>query len=99
VGPLLQRAETTSVRHHLRKPSNAELDIKWSGGLGTTAVVAPAVQRPPLQLYMKVCVARQASAINSRIKFMMCLIVAWNGTSEIVVTVTLFQSGNVCCVK
>ena len=37
---------------------NAELDIKWrdglraawSGGLGTTAVVAPAVQRPPLQL-------------------------------------------------
>jgi len=90
VGPLLQRAETTSVRHHLRKPSNVELDIKWSGGLGTTAVVAPAVQRPPLQLYIKVCVARQASAINSRIKFMMCLIVAWNGTSEIVVTGTLF---------
>jgi len=37
---------------------NAELDIKWSdrlcaawsGGLGMTAVVAPAVQRPPLQL-------------------------------------------------
>jgi len=29
---------------------NAELDIKRSGGLGTTAVVAPAVQRPPLQL-------------------------------------------------
>ena len=43
------------------------LDIKWSGGLGTTSVVAPAVQRPPLQLiYIKLCVARQASAISSR---------------------------------
>ena len=39
---------------------NAELDIKWSGGLGTAAAVAPAVQRPPLQLiYIKLCVARQ----------------------------------------
>ena len=36
---------------------NAELDIKWSGGLGTAAAV---VQRPPLQLiYIKLCVARQ----------------------------------------
>ena len=39
---------------------NAELDIKWSGRLDTTAAVAPAVQRPPLQLiYIKLCVARQ----------------------------------------
>jgi len=57
VGPLLRRAEMTSVSHHLRKSNdarNAELDIKWSAGLGTTAVVAPAVQRPPLQLiYIK----------------------------------------------
>ena len=44
---------------------NAELDIKWSGGLGTTAVVAPAVQRPPLQLiYIKLCLARQASEFS-----------------------------------
>ena len=60
--------EEASTRHradgrvasHLRRvcgsrpTRNAELDIKWSGGLGTTAVVAPAVQRPPLQLiYIK----------------------------------------------
>jgi len=41
-----------------RATRNAELDIKWSGGFGTTAVVATAVQRPPLQLiYIKLCVA------------------------------------------
>jgi len=32
--------------------------VEWSGGLGTTAVVATAVERPPLQLiYIKLCVA------------------------------------------
>ena len=41
-----------------QRVENAELDIKWSGGLGKTAVVAPAVQRPPLQLIsIKLCVA------------------------------------------
>ena len=55
----------TSASYHLRKPRatrNAELDIKWSdglraawsGGLGTTAVVAVAVQRSPLQLIYRV---------------------------------------------
>ena len=37
------------------------------GGLGTTAVAAPAVQRPPLQLiYIKLCVAlhREFSSIR-----------------------------------
>jgi len=45
---------------------NAELDIKWSGGLGTTAVVAPAVQRPPLQLIYiyQALLARQASEFS-----------------------------------
>jgi len=44
---------------------NAELDIKRSGGLGTTAVVAPAVQRLPLQLiYINLCVARQPYVLS-----------------------------------
>ena len=51
-----------------RATRNAELDIKWSGGLGTTAVVAPAVQRPPLQLiyikYIKLSVARQPYVLS-----------------------------------
>ena len=41
------RAET-SVCHQYAV--TAGLRAAWSGGLGTTAVVAPAVQRPPLQL-------------------------------------------------
>ena len=54
---------------------NAELDIKWSdglraawsGGLGTTAVVAPAVQRSPLQLiYIKLCVALHCEFSSNR---------------------------------
>ena len=50
--------EQEQEQEHLRRvcgsrpTRNAEFDIKWSSGLGTTAVVTPAVQRPPLQLIL-----------------------------------------------
>ena len=63
MGPMLQRAETSVCHPYaVTADANAEIDIKWSdglraawsGGLGTTAVVAPAVQRPPQRCYFNV---------------------------------------------
>ena len=55
-----QRQHLCAIICGSRTTRNAELDINWSGELGTTAVVALAVQRPPLQLiFIKLCVAHQ----------------------------------------